>query len=284
MWPRAWVFAAFVLFVPLRSVAQFANNPLIADYAIAHCSSTPLSVVPLGVEPNTSSESGHKSPFLAAMLSLAVPGLGEVYVGDNVWRGVIFAGLEAGLWIEMFHWNHRGDDSTLTFQSYSDKHWSTYWYADSLDTVLSEHNVPDSLFANGSSIKSINRAERLLDSIYASDPSGDPFTHQLQDPAIDNQQYYEMISKYPLQYLRGWDNLGNFNQASASRAELNSEYDIGRIFLYGIFLNHALSAIDAALLARDHNSALRLHGDIIERPLPDGTLGFVPAARIEYRF
>jgi hypothetical protein len=68
------------------------------------------------------------------------------------------------------------------------------------------------------------------------------------------------------------------------RADLNTQYDVANIFLYGIMLNHVLSAIDAALLARDHNSPLRLHSDLMEFPLPNGAMAYVPTAKIEYRF
>jgi hypothetical protein len=259
------------------------QNSLIAGYALTNSvSGTGTVTVPFGAQKSSSSDPGHKSPFLAAMLSLALPGLGEVYVGDDIWRGLVFTGLEAGLWIEMLHWNNRGNDSTAAFQNFSNAHFSTCRYADTLDTVAARLGVSDSLLAN-CSVASINRMERLIDSLYANDPNGDIYGHQLIDPTQNSQQYFEMISKYD-QYLPGWDNLANYNQASRSRAEFNTEYDVGYLFLYGIILNHVLSAIDAALLARDHNTALRLHGDVITQPLPNGTLGYIPAAKIEYKF
>src|ERR1700733_3566439 len=48
---------------------------------------------------------GSKSPIIAAALSFVIPGAGEYYVGDYIWRGMIFTGIEAGLWIEWIHWN-----------------------------------------------------------------------------------------------------------------------------------------------------------------------------------
>src|SRR5437588_11922978 len=66
-------------------------------------------VATLDLFPRTASNEepipGHKSPFLAAALSAVIPGLGEYYVGDkNWWRGLIFTGLEAGMWLEYSHW------------------------------------------------------------------------------------------------------------------------------------------------------------------------------------
>ncbi len=264
-------------------------NPLIASYALTSIPIAVRDTIPMRIAAdNTSTPSGHKSVFLAATLSAILPGLGEYYVGDNIWRGMIFTGIEAGLWVGYIRWNQRFNDSIPAFYAFSDKHWSTTRYGDSLNALLSANHISDSscnCYAMGSNIASINRAEAKLDSVYAFDPSGDDFTHRLVDPSVDNQQYYEMISKYTDQYLRGWeDNSANFNLASLMRADANVQADVANIFLYGIILNHVLSAIDAALLARDHNSPLRLHSDLMQFPLPNGSLAYVPTANIEYRF
>jgi hypothetical protein len=65
---------------------------------------------------------------------------------------------------------------------------------------------------------------------------------------------------------------------------MNRQYEIAQTFVYGIFLNHALSAIDAVLLARDHNSALRVQGETRQRSLPDGTTEYQMKANVSYRF
>ncbi len=228
---------------------------------------------------------GHKSVFLAAALSAILPGLGEYYVGDDIWRGMIFTGIEAGLWVGMIRWNQRFNDSLSVFYAFSDKHFSTTRYANNLDSnITSLHLDSGIVVANGNNIASINRAEAILDSFYSSNKYvADDYGHRLVDPSVDDQQYYEMISKYD-QYIPGWDNLANYNLASLMRADANVQADVANIFLYGIMLNHVLSAIDAALLARDHNSPLRLHSDLMEFPLPNGAMAYVPTANIEYRF
>ncbi len=264
------------------------RNSLLTSYALTNAIQRPVDTIPMLVASASSADaSGGKSVFLAAALSLVIPGLGEYYVGDHIWRGMIFTGLEAGLWVGMIRWQQRYNDSMVAFRSFSDAHWSTPRYADSLNASLRAVQISDSCdcYATGSDYASINRAEAKLDSFYSSNAYiADSFGHRLFDPSVNNQQYYEMISKYPLQYLRGWDNLANFNEASFMRADAQHQADISNDFLFGIFLNHVLSAIDAAILARDHNSPIHLHGDILERPYPDGTMGFVPTANIEYRF
>ncbi len=301
---RAFLLVSFVLFISSSFLAsptsaQFRNlvvklqhcdthNPLVASYELTNCPIVPCDTVPISfASENASARSGHKSVVLAALLSAVLPGLGEYYVGDDIWRGMIFTGVEAGLWVGMIRWNQRFNDSLNAFYAFSDTHWSTTRYGDSLNALLAANNISaDSCncYASGNNIASINRAEAELDFLYESDPSGDPYGHRLVDPTVDNQQYYEMISKYNPPYNEGWDNFANYNLAGFMRADANVQADVANIFLYGIMLNHVLSAIDAALLARDHNSPLRLHSDMMQFPLPNGSMAYVPAANIEYHF
>jgi hypothetical protein len=288
--------AFYFLFVP-SARAQFlvsvkeqappaAVNPLVASYVLTNIPTVQRDTVPMRFAvDNTSSLPGHKSVFLAAAFSAILPGLGEYYVGDDIWRGMIFTGVEAGLWVGMIRWNQRFNDSLNAFYAFSDKHFSTTRYANNLDSVIaSVHLDSGTIVAKGNNIASINRAEIILDSFYASNSFvSDDYGHQLVNPAVDNQQYYEMISKYD-QYIPGWDFVGNWSLASLMRADANAQADVANIFLYGIILNHVLSAIDAALLARDHNSPISLHGDVIQTTLPNGFMAFIPTAFIEYRF
>ena len=261
-------------------------NPLVASYALTSIYTAPRDTVPMRLAlDNSATTPGHKSVFLAAALSAVLPGLGEYYVGDHIWRGMIFTGVEAGLWVGMIRWNQRGNDSTTAFHSFSDAHFSTTRYSNNLDsTIASLHLDSGIILAHGNDIASIGRAEAVLDSFYSSNTFvADDYGHRLVDPSVDNQQYYEMISKYT-QYIPGWDNIGNWSEASFMRADLNYQYQVADYFLFGIILNHVLSAIDAALLARDHNSPLTLHGDLIQSTLPNGSMAYIPTAFVQYRF
>jgi hypothetical protein len=233
--------------------------------------------------------SNRKSPMLAAALSFVVPGLGEYYVGDSYWRGAIFTALEAGLWIERLHWYARGDDSTAAFWSFSDQYWDENRYVHYLDSILVGHGYA-AIDANGGR-SAINAAEDTLNnlSIFGTDPTVKNFTHHL--PPHGTQQYYELISKY-WQFTQGWDDAVDQNpgnsphdmRAAIMREDLNHQYEVGDFFLYGVILNHVLSAIDASLVAHDHNATVRLQGSLERVPYIDGALGYVPTAHLQYRF
>jgi|GEM_PF-2315322 len=272
-------------------VASQPDNFLLASYALTSEVPRQRDTIPMLLA--SASEpvaTGHKSAFLAAALSFAIPGLGEYYVGDHIWRGMIFTGLEAGLWVGMIHFQQQYTHDQNAFYSFSGDHFSRGRYAGHLDSLLlSDTQWVRTLYpsdhADSNNIGSINRAEVALDSlkqIFPNLPDSD-YTHRLIDPNADFQQYNEMISKY-WQYVSGWDQLTNWNTAASMRASAQHQADIANDFLFGIILNHALSAIDAALLARDHNSPIELHGELMAHPYRDGTMGFIPTANIAFRF
>ena len=276
-----------------RSVvtASATRNPVLTRYLLAQ---QPIARDPLPLlAPVTASHDipGYKSPFLAAALSLIVPGLGEYYVGDHVWRGMIFTGLEAGLWVGMIHWQNEYNNAQNAFYNYSDAHFCLSRYGGHIDTLLlndsqqyrAQISQCDWRKITRGEWDSLNHAEAILDSLSNSNPQLGDWNHRIIYPYDDMQQFNEEISKYD-QFLSGWDQAASWNTASDMRASAQHDADISRNFLFGIFLNHALSAIDAALLARDHNTAIELHGSLLPRPYPDGTMGMIPTAQIEYRF
>lgn len=264
--------------------AQAVPRSLLASYAL---NTAPLptraDTVPLFETHSDASEDGHKSPFLAAGLSAIIPGLGEYYCGEQVWRGMIFTGLEVGLWIGYAHYIQQYNDSMAGFRSFSDAHFTRGSYATFLDSALVVHKLKP--VADSTDCASINRAEKELDSLgnlgVNPDPTLTDMGHQLA--CGDIQQYYEMISKYK-QYIPGWDAVANWNEAAAKSGRMNDSFGVAQAFGWGIILNHVLSAIDAALLASDHNSKLRLRGDMILKPYPNGSLGYVPTANLQLTF
>ena len=84
-------------------------------------SSVPESVAPLP---------GRKNPAVGILLSAAVPGAGEIYAGSWI-KGVIFLGIETGLWIGYVQFYNKGKDWEDIFHVYADEHWSEDKWKDS---------------------------------------------------------------------------------------------------------------------------------------------------------
>ncbi len=238
-----------------------------------------------------------KSPFLAAGLSLAVPGLGDLYAEEYLYAG-IFIAAEAALWYFNIHNNTKGDDATAFYQSYADQHWNVVKYADWLNKHAKN-------FKGGENAKpiDINPNETLppwervnwqqMNEVESMIPV---FSHRL--PPHGDQQYFEMIGKYN-QYSYGWsDKLANggdgwsdyweisdrFGEYSGLRGKANDFYNTASTFANLIVLNHVLSAANAAWSAIRFNQNIDLESHAALLPLPDGSYEIVTTATVRYRF
>lgn len=265
-----------------QSTGASEKNALVRSYTFFDEWQPQDEDIQLGL-PSSPDQPGRKSPVLAGALSLLLPGLGEYYVGEQIWRGAIFTLLEAGLWYGNITYTNRGDDSTDAFHAFAHENWRPELYAAHLNELLKQRQVND-LITDPNNFDQIREAEDTLNSLQT-----EYFTHRL--PNFGEQQYYELISKYN-QFTRGWKDATGDELSSSPmsfrhavmRDNMNKQYEIAQTFVWGIFLNHALSAIDAVLLAHDHNSALRVEGSSRQRTLPDGSTGIEMEARMSYRF
>lgn len=258
-------------------------------------------------------ESGkrEKSPWLAGLFSLAVPGAGEVYAGSYV-KGAAFFAAEAASWILAYTYDKKGDRQTDLFQNYANEHWSAVRYvrfigdhlgeltngeltwSDYEDEVFNDryYNV-DTPYNCRPPFRCIDWSElnRLESDIANGRTNG--FTHVL--PYYGEQQYYELIGKYH-QFSRGWDdadtndaatplrsNSRRFYEYAAMRAKANDYYSIASTFVSVAVVNHFLSALDAFWTATQYNK--NLYAEVRMRVVPT-PYGVVPVAvtSVKYTF
>ena len=193
-----------------------------------------------------------KSPTKAFLLSLAVPGLGQLYYGSKI-KPVLFVGAEAAGWILRANYSDEGDRLTEEFEAFNRAHWSEGDYRDYL--VLA-YDTSDE------------------DAITAKEIS-----HHLPDTRT--QQYYEMTGKYN-QFAWGWDDavldgntLDDYRQTDTiqpitsdpvtpfsarriayedMRGEANNKHRNADRMLAALLVNHVASAIEAFISTKRHNS------------------------------
>lgn len=237
-----------------------------------------------------------KSPWIAGLLSAAIPGAGEFYAGSYVKAGIFF-GIEVATWVISSNYNRKGDKQTAFFKAYADEHYSPIRYAEWLYTYVDQINPavnkdqydlfneqydPDSgpPFSYLNWVQ-LNRMEYAV---------GGGFTHRL--PVYGEQQYYELIGKYK-QFSKGWDDepdeldhttpeeryyyyAEQFNLA-------DKYYNIASSFVAVTIANHILSAFDAAWSASRYNRSLHAEVNLRMQPSP---IGFVPTAHatLQYTF
>ena len=220
--------------------------------------------------PRTAPRKG-KSSKRAFLLSALVPGLGEWYAGSSK-RGLAFLGAEAalvGMWVA---WKGKGNDIVEEFRAVADEYWDPEEYIAWRESTISNnssitHALPCSSEVHGY-IDEARREGKLqpgekLSALDRSAVFGGCASSQVQ-------QYYELLGKYD-QFVAGWedlrrgtgdavaptkvDSVENFH--SELRLRYEDQRDESNRFLKRastvsgvILINHVISAIDAARVAR----------------------------------
>lgn len=234
-----------------------------------------------------------KSPLLAGILSGILPGAGEFYAGSYLKAAILFA-VEAAAITTAVIYNNRGDSQTQAFENFANQHWSVTRYAEwTLANVqYINSSVDPSAFNvlikdNNGTVTGINWSElnRLESAL------GDGYSHML--PHQGEQQYYELIGKYP-QYSHGWDAANQsdtdfhiltpeFNDYTHQRAVANDYYATGKTGLIIVYVNHFLSIFDAVWSVSRFNKSLAVNFRVRSDNLAD-QLNVVPTLNLSYNF
>ena len=211
-----------------------------------------------GESPSPAAPKKRRSPRRAFLLSALVPGAGELWAGSKM-RAALFFGLEVLGWGAYTSWNARGDELESEFRAHADTTWNPWNYLAWRDSRQARHS---------------SRTHTLpCDSLFVQAPSTTPVAEVLGGcSTTETQQYYELIGKYD-QFIAGWKDItrsGNRvhytevdsaeNFSSALRLEYEDRRHESNKYLKRagnvaglIFVNHVLSAIDAARVARARN-------------------------------
>ena len=200
-----------------------------------------------------------RSPRRAFLFSALVPGAGELWAGSKM-RAALFFGLEVLGWGAYVSWNNRGDELESEFRARADTTWNPWDYI---------------AWRESRQARSTSKTHTLpCDSLFVQAPSTTPVPEVLEGcGGTRTQQYYELIGKYD-QFITGWkdvtdrngnrvhfsevDSAENFH--SALRLEYEDQRHESNKYLKRagnvaglIFVNHVLSAVDAARVARARN-------------------------------
>ncbi len=200
---------------------------------------------------------GRKSPKLAAFMSAAVPGSGQLYARSYL-KAALFLGAEVGAWVAYAHFRREGIDLRRQFRSFADANWEEQrywsWLAQESGCSVNDKNC-------------LKEYERMN------------FSHHLPDEK--NQEYYENIGKYD-QFNSGWldskSGLGmqrdsaNRENYTLMRKHSNDEFRRATNMSALALLNHVLSAFDAAWTSARHNRTLQASFRVVPMQQPDQAL------------
>ncbi len=187
---------------------------------------------------------GWKSEPLATVLSAALPGAGQRYVGENsAW---VYAALEVAGWGGW--WWYRRDAGDLR------------------DRAAGIAGLPYDP-ASGWSF------ERWADATQG-DPADLAALYR-----VDREAFYNSIASDPL-YQAGWASADARSEFGALRLRADARLSRARLYATGIWLNHLVSAVNALRAARFHNMplsrrlGLRIDGGV-HRGVPEVELALV---------
>ena len=189
-----------------------------------------------------------RSPRLAFLMSLVVPGLGQLYAGGATKWAAGFLAVESFTWISHARWRSKGNDLKADFRRYADQHWDELRYRE-----WQVYNL-----GQGSPF---HETETL--------PCKDTDPDAASCEKVDTQQYYEMIGKYP-QFVFGWDDVSaGFSTDLAVMRDLSSrrqDYESQRnesnkhlkrasVVLGLAVVNRVVSAIHASVHSQRRNAS-----------------------------
>ncbi len=234
-----------------------------------------------------------KSPVLAGVFSGILPGAGEIYAGSYL-KAAILITVEAAAIVTAVIYNNKGDSQTQAFENFANQHWSVIRYAEW--TLANVQHINSSVNPasfnilvkdNNGNVTGINWSElnRLESAL------GDGYSHML--PHQGEQQYYELIGKYP-QYSHGWDAANQsdtdfhiltpeFNDYTHQRAVANDYYATSKTGLIIVYVNHFLSIFDAIWSVSRFNKSLAVNFRVNNYNLTDQSK-MVPTLNLSYNF
>jgi hypothetical protein len=266
----------FLTLAQKNSENKFTGNlKTDSEIALAGYNSFHQQIIPPQVE-------NHKSPILAGLMSLVIPGLGEVYT-KNYLKAAIFAAVEAAVITTAIIYDKKGDDQTDLFEDFADENWSVVKYAEWLNkhkgTNISINHDPNLPAWEQVNWQELNNAESQ-------------FSHKL--PPHGAQQYYELIGKYS-QYNHGWadqmmdtpEYLNNltpmFRNYSSMRGQANDFYSVASTAVIGIYINHFLSALDAVWSASLYNKNIGMKVRVQQNNFAD-RIEYMPTINLQFNF
>lgn len=199
-----------------------------------------------------SADRPRKKGYLPVVLSLLVPGAGEIYMGYYK-RGAALVLMEAAAWTGYSAYRSKGLDTREKYERYADEHWD-------IDRWLLEHpSGPYATLAELETEGADGSWKSNLRGIVSSSFFYMPFISRVQD----KQHYYENIGKYNW-FVSGWDDWDSTLQPDNSflettdnrrtyfsmRVDSNDQLETADRFIYLSLAARTFSLIETILLTR----------------------------------
>ena len=237
-----------ILFISSINAQQFTEHKTLIGSLSTDAKTVLSDFQPMNNPQIKLSVENKKSPLLAGLMSLVIPGAGEIYSEEYLKAG-IFLAIEAAVVTTAIIYDGKGDDKTIEFQNYADDYnnpsnnWSVVKYAQWLNQYVITNEADKIIIDPNTSLPPWKRVDwNQLNSV-------ENGSHKLARHG--EQQYYEMIGKYP-QFSPCWNDFNsndyhnvspNFLFYSGMRGDANDFYSVAKTAVIGIYVNHFLSCL-----------------------------------------
>ncbi|MFO7448329.1 MAG: hypothetical protein R6W90_18360, partial [Ignavibacteriaceae bacterium] len=207
----------------------------------------------------------------------------EVYAGSYLKAG-IFVAIEAAVITLGLIYDKKGDDQTKDFQEYADANWSILRYA---DYVIAQYHGGEDPGIIRSRDPSLRPDQQVNWALLNENEQG---SHHL--PSYRSQQYYELIGKY-YQFTAGWNDFQpgqnlpdvtpNHLYYAGIHAKADDYYNVAAKAVIGIYVNHFLSAFDAAWSTINYNKSIAMNMRV-ETIQYAGDVEYIPTLNMKFNF
>ncbi len=215
----------------------------------------------------------YRSPKLAMLMSLIIPGSGQVYAAHHSWKAAIYGAVEVGMIATSAVIRSKGIQKEKAAHKYADQHYDMEKF-EKYKTAL-KNNVDSATYYNifYDSDKSFPDEGKMKNEDYYRKIGEDdqPFVNGWDDALpgftenleVVDKRYSSVADSAYLVYLIGTDTTKGYygfsnNQKiySSMISKSGGYYRKSGIVLAFMLFNHLVSAIDAGLTAKAHNDLL----------------------------
>jgi len=216
-------------------------------------------------------------PARPMLMSLIVPGLGQLYNKSPWWKTTLFAGIEVVGIVGYWQWTQKADKIRRDYEKFADTHWSIFnWVINTTQPPPwgNLHNVSD--FRLDGTHKLILHLSGSLADQYSEFISSDSLVsfpdwiYSSEVTVVRDRDFYENIGKYD-QFAGGWDDFQTTWEVSAKDVGDSTEYIIltknkkkylgmrfdsnnlltmAKYAVSALMFNHVFSALDAVWSAQ----------------------------------
>lgn len=253
----------------------------------------------------------YRSPRLAMLLSLLVPGAGQVYAKHNSWKAAIYGAVEVGMIATSAAIYYKGKEKEKSARTFADKYYSYDKYLIYQNKLKSSNKVTDSvyniIFLGGTDSTFEENAKSKNNAYYSAIRDNDqPFVNGWQSsvPEYDDNMLiegneYVFLPDPEREYLvypLGGDTSKASYGFSTYQKDYNSQlseatgyFRNSSLVLTLMLVNHIVSAVDAGITAKAHNDKMLQkesfwHRIELNQMYVSTSSGIIPGYALKVRF